>query len=531
MSTPAVQPDAPAPRRSPWRHVIRICIGVVVVLLISLGTISWYATTSQFQNRVRQRLISTLQDATGGRVELQAFRWRLLHLEFEADNLTIHGLEGPGEAPYLHVDQLFVRAKVITFFRPRIGLNLLDVRHPLFHLIFYPDGSTNQPVPKKKSTSDKPVTETLFDLAVDHTEVSDGVALLNQRSIPFNLAANDLAATVTYAAQTDRYLASLQVSDLTAQRGKLAPVDSHLELKVDMGRNQANLQSLSFTTGPSRLDATASVQDFANPQWKLAANGRIDVREVEALTAIEGLDRGVADLALQGQGTLAKFNIDGQANITGADYKASYAHTGMADVTTAIHINETDLGVTGIRARLREGGSLDAEVHLLNWLSPRTPTAPATPAKVAGRTGSGAGGSTARAVTASATTSSAQHGIIRARIHGITLRTVMSIVTEPRFQNLGFDTAATGDAAVDWVGGPVQPHCPGQGDTRTHRPGSFLGCADEWQPRCQVLQRQRHCPDCASRGSHAGYRSSRPGSAGGLSGEPDFVAAGGPDYA
>jgi translocation and assembly module TamB len=83
----------------------------------------WYASTPQFENRVRQRVIAILEGATGGRVELGAFRWRLLRLEFEADNLTIHGLEPAGQVPYAHIDRLFVRVKIISFFRTKVGLN------------------------------------------------------------------------------------------------------------------------------------------------------------------------------------------------------------------------------------------------------------------------------------------------------------------------------------------------------------------------------------------------------------------------
>jgi translocation and assembly module TamB len=446
----ADEPQNEAPRRSPWRHVARVLIGVAVILVVSVALISWYATTPGFENRVRQKVITTLQDATGGRVELGTFRWNLTHLEFEADNLTIHGLEDPGEAPYLHVDTLFVRAKIIAFFGPKIGLNLLDIRHPVFHLIINADGTTNQPVPKKPSTSDRSVKDTIFDLAVDRTQVVDGMALVNQRAIPFHIAANNLAATVTYSPANDHYLASLSLADLTAQRATAAPVHSKINVRVDLGRNQANLDSLEFVSGESRLVASAAVEDFTNPQWHLKANGSIDVREVEALTAVQGLDRGVAALDLKGQGSgTAKFSIDGTARVAGADYRASYAHTGLVDVSTAIHITDTELALTGVRANLREGGSVDAELHLLHWLAPPAsePTLVSVPPSA--RTPRPASTKKRQAVE-----SQPMQGVIRARLHGIALRSVMAVVTPPRYQDLGFDTAASGDAALDWTGPP-----------------------------------------------------------------------------
>jgi translocation and assembly module TamB len=139
---------SPSPRGHRW---LQLFVIVVVVLAVVIAGLSWYASTPQFANKVRNKLITVLEDSTGGRVELGAFRWRVLHLEFEADNLTIHGLEGPGEIPYAHLDKLLVRVKIISLFRAKIGLNYLEIDKPVVHLIVNKDGSTNQPVPKKKS--------------------------------------------------------------------------------------------------------------------------------------------------------------------------------------------------------------------------------------------------------------------------------------------------------------------------------------------------------------------------------------------
>ena len=131
--------------------------------------------TASFADYVRGKLVDVLTTATGGRVEVASFSWRPLQLAVEVDGLTIHGLEAPGEVPYAHVDKLAVRAKIIDCFKAQVGLRSLEVDHPVFHLIVYPDGSTNQPVPKKKTESNKPVTDTIFDLAGESRALSTTV--------------------------------------------------------------------------------------------------------------------------------------------------------------------------------------------------------------------------------------------------------------------------------------------------------------------------------------------------------------------
>jgi translocation and assembly module TamB len=180
--------------------------GLTVLGLVLFGVFAWYSTTPDFERRLGNEVVKVLENATGGRVELRRISFDLWHLGIEADGLVIHGLEGPGEAPYLAVDRILVRVKLFNFFARAAGtggpanvsLNYLRVEHPQFHLIVDKDGKTNQPTPKHPSTSNKPLIDTLLDLKARQVELANGVALLNNRAIPFELAARDLNAEVHY---------------------------------------------------------------------------------------------------------------------------------------------------------------------------------------------------------------------------------------------------------------------------------------------------------------------------------------------
>jgi translocation and assembly module TamB len=426
MSTlPSNLPDAPPVRK--MRIWLRIFAVVAVMVLLAIGGIIWYASTPTFQNLVREKLITTLEQATGGRVQLNAFRWSVRHLAFEADGLTIHGLEAANEVPYAHVDRIYVRVKILSFIRPKVDLNYLEADHPVFHLIIYPDGSTNQPRPKIVS-SGKSAKDTVFDLKVGRTEIRNGVALINERTIPFDLAANDLGVAVTYAPLQDHYLATLHAADITAQRGKYPPVQSRLDLSADIGRNTLNVSQLQLQTGPSLLKATASLQNFADPHWNLTAQGKVDVREVMALEPVYGVDRGLVDLDLKGQGTRTQLALDGQAKVAGAAYHVGTVHIVGVDVDTAIHATEQDLVFTGVRARIPRGGSVDAEMRIAHWLGATFAPPGQPPAATLLR------------------------GTIRGKLRGITMRTVMTLVAPREYSEMGFDAVVSGDGSVDWTG-------------------------------------------------------------------------------
>jgi translocation and assembly module TamB len=441
MST-TPQPAPAHPQRSGWRRFGRIVLYCVLGVVVLLGIAFWYATTASFANHVRAKLIDVLTTATGGRVELAMFSWHPLRLQAEVDGLTIHGLEAPGEVPYAHVDALRIQAKIIDLFKAQVGLRWLQVEHPVFHLIVYPDGSTNQPVPKKKTESGKPVTDVIFDLQANRTEVDNGVLLLNQRALPFNVAANNLAVTVTYRPQPEAYLGTVHVEDLTAAHGKAPDVHSKLDLNVEAARNALKLDGLHFVSGTSSLNASGALSDFTKLNWQLGANGTIDLREAAALGAVEGLGPGETGLQIKGQGTGAKvFDVTGNVQLKNASYRQSYLLLSGINARTSLHVTQDEVSLPDVRVRLRQGGGVDASAKLLNYMAP-APTAEPGVAVTSPR----------KAPKAVAKGRPQQEAAIHARIFGIRPEMVFEIIEVEKYENLGFDTQADGTADVWWKG-------------------------------------------------------------------------------
>ena len=233
-----------------------------------------------------------------------------MHLAVEADGLVIHGLEGPGEAPYISADRILVRVTLKNLFSHAtnstgamkyITLALLHVDKPEIHLIINKDGTTNQPVPKTKSTSNEPVLDTLLDLQASKVELANGMVLLNDKAIPFDLAANDLGVNVHYITSLDHYGIDLGISDLRTRMQTMPVAQSRLQLKAEIGRKLISVQSLSFDTGKtSHLDANAHIENFDDPVWNVALKGNLEVPQISTLSGFPGLVSGVVDLDLAG---------------------------------------------------------------------------------------------------------------------------------------------------------------------------------------------------------------------------------------
>jgi translocation and assembly module TamB len=477
---------------------------LVLLVVLLLAGFAWYSTTADFDRRVGNEVVSVLENATGGKVELRQISFDLWHLAIEADGLVIHGLEGPGEAPYLSAEKILVRVKIISFLQhttgsgvaSHIGLNLLQVENPHVHLIVYKDGKTNQPVPKHPTPSTEPLQDTLLDLKASQVYLDHGVAQLNDRAVPFNLAAQDLDANVHYIANSDRYGATVDLKDLHTKMMQEPDVKSSLHIEAQIGRDMASLDKFEFHSGEhSELLANAQVQHFNNPEWKANVAGTLELKQLQYLAGVDGLDAGTLDLNVAGhncyvapsvaqkkprlwerlrsrkeaQSAAPKtlppssdcqegYLLVGSVKTHGAAYVDEYVRVRDVNASAQVKVTPTQLLFTALTGSLLTGGSATGELKIDNWLGEVPQNTPTTSPTVKGATATA--NKTAIAVTgapatqATTTNTAPAHAYLTVKVDRIPLWTIMAITAPTHYADLGFDTAINGPVKVEW-GGPA----------------------------------------------------------------------------
>src|SRR5947209_2271070 len=135
-------------------------IGIIGVSLLTLVFITVIVAilvmrTDWFRNFVREKIIATTEESTGGKVDLGSFDFDWSHLRATIHDFVIHGTEPAGSAPLLHAQLIEVDLKILSGLKKAVDLQNLKIVQPKAHIIVYPDGSTNVPQPKVKSKSDK----------------------------------------------------------------------------------------------------------------------------------------------------------------------------------------------------------------------------------------------------------------------------------------------------------------------------------------------------------------------------------------
>ncbi len=505
-AVPVSSSPNPAPRPSPrryrvWRILAWSMGSLLLLIVLLLAGAAWYTTTADFQRRVGAEVVSVLQDSTGGRVELQHISFDLWHLAIEADGLVIHGTEGPGEMPYLSAAKILLRVRIHTFVshvtgkgaQSHISLSYLRVEEPHVHLIIDKDGKTNQPAPRHPSTSTEPIQDTLLDLQAGEVELANGLAVVNDRAIPFDVAASNLNAQIHYLPSTDRYGATIDLADLRTRMAKEPEVRSRLHLAAQLGRDMAQLTSFDLFTGAStHLAASAQINHFANPEWQAGITGSIELKQLTYLADVQGLNAGSLDLSVHGHSCTvspqvaqkrprfwqhhpkippaakvlppdpdcqAGYLLVGNVALHDAGFRNEEVRLHGINGGAQLKITPTQLLFTALSGYLPGGGSARGELKIDNWLGEVPPNAPATSATtVAAATtaNTAAKGVGAAPPVKSLNTTPVQraHAYLTVTVDRIPLRTILDITAPEHFGDLGFDTSVTGPVTAEW-GGPA----------------------------------------------------------------------------
>jgi translocation and assembly module TamB len=366
----------PLPKtRSRWRKHWHALIGITLIALAIWA--AWFFTSSGFRHFMRGRLEAKIEQATGGKATIGDLRWNLSRMEFEADDVTIHGTEAPPEKPFVHVDRIFAQLKIVSFVQREVDFELLSVTRPVVHLIVYPDGTTNQPVPRKKTAEGNPV-EQLIDLAVGKLEIQQAELILNQQSIPVEFAANDVVFSSRFDHTEKRYDGSLSIGKAEGLLKGWRPLPATAKLDFSLFRDHVLVRKLEVASGKSRFEASGEVKDLQHPDAQLSYKARVDVRELAAAARIRSLNAGTLDLqataivAPRGSSTRGQLKFrsfgysDGDIRLVGMDGQTNFEIDATKMTFNSISASALGGKVTG-NGEIRDWTDVVKQVGLMNF--------------------------------------------------------------------------------------------------------------------------------------------------------------------
>lgn len=414
-------PDQAKTRRSHTRLWIEAAIGVMSLAIVV--ALAWYLRSPQFEDFVRRKVIATIEDATGGQVDLQSFHWDLGKLELEARGLTIHGREGPDQLPYVHTDRAHVRLHIVAFLERRVHLEYVGLDRPVIHVIVYPDGTTNAPEPKVKRGNVETVQQ-LFDLAIGRADLRNGRLLLNDRELPLDFSADDIGASMTYDRGDHRYDGTLHVGKIDAKYQNFRDVAAQLEAEFSLLHDTAQFKSLKLKSEGSSLEAQGKLTNFDHPRVEFTYNATVNVAQLGAVTRNYQLRGGTIVASGSGKYSGTGRSSQGKLSIRGLDYLQEGAVLRNANASADFSLDNDRLSLTHMAGRLL-GGEITGTATIDNLLTSNSAVATAPPpAKSSTRARASSAkktGESLDATTAQLRGPGPQLGIARLQVRGVSL--------------------------------------------------------------------------------------------------------------
>src|SRR3954471_4087746 len=350
--------------RQPKNRKRQAIIGSVLLALV-LGA-GLYLSSDSFANRVRLKVIAKLEEITGGRVELKRFQWNLSKLQFEADHLTIHGLEPAGEVPYAHADHLKIQIKIIALFSGDIGLRYAEFDRPVIHIMVFADGTTNQPIPKMQRDKTGSPVDDLFRLAMERFELHEGVLLWNDQRIPFDLAGEQLKSAITYDGSGNKYDGSVAVARLATKYKSFRPVLSNASVEFSLRPAAVEVKALRWASEESNFVAHGSLKDFADPKVELAYRALLDLRQAGTILRTPELRSGMVEVDGQGRYNLKAFESTGKMTLRNLHYQDATLNLTSIQGVTDFAVNAKEVAFSKVQLRAF-GGSIIGTANVLNW--------------------------------------------------------------------------------------------------------------------------------------------------------------------
>ncbi|MGA2076286.1 MAG: translocation/assembly module TamB domain-containing protein [Terriglobia bacterium] len=272
---------------------------VIIMMVVALASAAIAVmSTPWFRQALEHRLISSLEDATGGRVEVQSFRFHPFVLQATFQGLVLHGSESPEAPPLFSARTIVVRLSPANLLHREIRIMTLDWDGAELHLTTNPDGSTNLPGPLNRFRPGQ-VMGKLIDLRIGRVTLAHSTFFWGNRALEMDLSASDVALLL-HLRSGRRYEGSLAVSAVNVRMPGRALPTLAFSSRFGLSQNEFAVPSLAWQFHGMAGHGSFSFHPLPVPQAYFSFQTSLDVTTLKPLLRLPGLQTG--NVRLEGQG-------------------------------------------------------------------------------------------------------------------------------------------------------------------------------------------------------------------------------------
>jgi translocation and assembly module TamB len=377
-------------------------------------------------------------------------------MQVEVRDITVHGGEAATDLPLLHADRLLARIKVISLLRAQFGFHSLNLEHPVVHIAIAADGTINVPGAKVlRRTSDKTPVEELFSLSIDHLSVSNGELAWSDREIPLDFSVDDADLQMDYSFLRGRYESRLKLGKVDTVFEDCRPFSWMTSAEISLGPTFAEIESLEWNSGRSRVEASGRISGFRDPHMEGNYDVKLDLAEAAAVVRRHDLRQGLAEFKGSGHWSLGDFASTGVLALRDLGWQNEQVSLRKASVAADYSLTDQQIKLSKLQGKLF-GGSFRGDAQVDNWLRSIPPLPPGKtkkgweelPVITAARPPTRKG--------AKEKLSGVQTGVVHLRLHDVSVGDVAAALDVPAHPLGRFHPAASAAGTVDalWRGSP-----------------------------------------------------------------------------
>jgi translocation and assembly module TamB len=347
-------------RRRP-RAIFVVPGSLLTALILTIGFSLFIVRTSGFKRQIRSRVVSSLERATGGRVELGPLRFRWSTLTAGLDNLVIHGTEPVGSPPLLQVASIGIQLKAASLLKQKIDFSSVVAERPRAYLLVRADGSTNIPTPHLDRQD---VIDQLVDFAVERFVFNHGTLSINQKSYPLSVSGQDLHALASYDRGQAVYHLGLSAHHVSVAASCCRDLPLSLDIQALAGKTAIDVRDANIISGASTLHVSGTLQHFNQPQADFQFGGDLEARQTAQFAKLATVRGG--NILLKGWGRFdlrSGFTMGGDLRARRLAYRSSVLTLSDLDLASGFRFANGSLLLNGAAAKAF-GGHFDGDAKL-----------------------------------------------------------------------------------------------------------------------------------------------------------------------
>jgi translocation and assembly module TamB len=350
--------------RSRW-----LLFGAILIVVSAAAILAgvFMVRSAWFAEKVRERIVRELENATGGQVEIASFRFDWSNLQASVDGLLIHGLEEDGQPPLFEAERITVGLKIISMLRRKVDIALLCVDSPQVNVLVDAEGRTNIPPFRSTGHSTRAPVERFLDLAIGEYMIRHGQFRYADRRVPLDLRGRELDLRMDLERPARAYHGRVATRDLRISEPFASRVELALDTEFRLDSSGVVVPRGRLALERSRIDWRGHLRDFSEPRIEANFQGELQVAEFAAPLRLPIQPAG--QVSVKGEAVFASrddWQVTGTSRFSSLTYRRDDFQAANIEGGGAWMLSPQGLSVDNLEVRAN-GGHFRGHAGLREW--------------------------------------------------------------------------------------------------------------------------------------------------------------------